>query len=280
MPTTLINVRGWIEKSDIDYTTYFIKAWIPFNAWYDLEYYNQPALNSDRAKINEIKRNPNTVRNGINTYLENNDQDCVEFRNRLSALHHALQQTQLDGNDGRISFHQIVKEKNAVNQIIETSNNIRYFLKRTDGDGHGNVTQMQVTISDRHNNAICNYQHTAYNLEHLQANQNFQNLSQARRDNARIRFERLHPITVIDSIRDVNERQDAPLNYYECDLYTFKRDAADAHCPANIVCRAVIETLYQLRNQLFHGELVPNQAVQPIYQNAYFLLKLILEKVR
>lgn len=42
MPTTHENIVGWINKSDIDYTTYFIKAWIPFNAWYDLHYHNQP----------------------------------------------------------------------------------------------------------------------------------------------------------------------------------------------------------------------------------------------
>lgn len=212
--------------------------------------------------------------------MENNDQQDIEFRNHLAALHHALQQTQLDGNDGRISFHEIVKERNATHQINENFNGTRYFLQRTDGGQLGEVTQMQVIIKNQQGNAIFNYQHAAYDLIHFQANPNFQNLSNVRRENARLRFEKLHPINVINSIRDTNDRQDAPLNYYKCDLYNFKRDAADAHCPANIVCRAVIETLYQLRNQLFHGELIPNQAVQPIYQNAYFLLKMILEKVR
>jgi hypothetical protein len=237
-------------------------------------------LDSDRAKINAIKTQPNPARNGINSYLENDDQQCIEFRNHLSALHHALQQTQLDGNDGRISFHQIVKERNPTNQINENYNGSRYFLQRTDGNRLGDVTQMQVIISDRHNNAVFNYQHTTYELEHLQANQHFLNLSQARRENARIRFQNLHPINIIDSIQDANNLQNAPRNYYECDSYNFKRDANDAHCPGNIVCRAVIETLYQLRNQLFHGELVPNQGCQPIYRNAYFLLKMILERVR
>jgi len=280
MPTTHENIVGWINKSGIDYTTYFIKAWIPFNAWYDLHFHNQPNMDSDRAKINAIKNTSNPARNGINSYLENNDQQSIEFKNHLSALHHALQQNQLDCNDGRISFHEIVKQRKAENQINETFSGTRYFLERTDGRRLGEVTEMKVILTSGSGGAILNYQHTEYDLEHLQADRNYQNLTQTRRENTRIRFQRLEPIEVIDSIRDISDLQKGPLNYYECDAYNFKRDPNETSCCGHIICKAVIETLYQLRNQLFHGELIPNQAAQPIYQNAYFLLKMILEKIK
>lgn len=280
MPTSHENIVRWIDQSNIDYTTYFIKAWIPFNAWYDLHYHNQPNMDSDRAKINAIKNLANPARNGINDYLETDDQLSNEFKSYLAALHHALRHHQLDGNDGRISFHEVVKEKNATNVINETFDRTRYFLQRTDGGRLGDVTQMQVIISNQQGNAIFNYQHNGYDLAHLQANQNLQGLSDARRENLRLRFQKLHPIIIIDSTQSINDAQENPKNYYKCDSYHFKRDAADAHCQSHIVCRAIIETLYQLRNQLFHGELIPSKAALPVYQNAYFLLKMILEKIR
>ena len=52
MPASTENITRWIEQSEIDYFTHFIKAWIPFNAWYNLRYSN---LGSDREKINSIK---------------------------------------------------------------------------------------------------------------------------------------------------------------------------------------------------------------------------------
>jgi len=279
MPTTHENIVGWINKSDIDYTTYFIKAWIPFNAWYDLHYHNQPDKDSDRAKINSIKSDPNPARNGINSYLENEGQQSDEFRNYLAGLHHALQQTQLDGNDGRISFHEIVKEKNAMCEIAnEKIQGTSYYLKRDDGRFLGEVTRLQINLKNKNNQGIFTYQHTAYDLANLQENRNYKLLTDPRRENVRLFFEKLEPVVIIDALE--NNQQESPKNYYQCDSYHFKRDVNNPNCFGHIVCRALIETLYQLRNQLFHGELIPNQAVQPIYRNAYFLLKMILEKVR
>ena len=35
MPTNnTANIKQWLEKSEVDYFTQFVKAWIPFNAWY------------------------------------------------------------------------------------------------------------------------------------------------------------------------------------------------------------------------------------------------------
>lgn len=280
MPTTRENLLGWIEKSNIDYTTYFIKAWIPFNAWYDLHYSGEPDKDSDRAKINALKNTSNPARNGINSYLENSDQSSVDFKNHLSALHDALQQYELNGDDGRISFHQIVKQQNPTNTINDTYNRTRYFLERTDGRRLGEVTEMKVILSNGAGATIFNYSHHNYDLENLEGFRKYQNLTEQRREMTRVYFQRLEPIEIIDSIQDVNDLQENPLNYYECDLYKFKRDPNDTSCQGHIICKAVIETLYQLRNQLFHGELIPNQSAQPIYQNAYFLLKMILEKVR
>jgi hypothetical protein len=278
MPASTENIKRWIEQSNIDYTTYFIKAWIPFNAWYNFHF---SSLDTDRAKINAAKGQSNPARNGINSYLENEGQPSDEFRNFLSALHFALQQTQLDGTDGRISFNEIVKERNPANLINnESLQGTKYFLKREDGTRLGQVTSMQVHLKDRNNNTFCSYNHTEYDLEHFQTSPAFEALSERRKENARYCFQRLHPIVVIDSIQDATKIEESPRNYYQCDSHYFVRDTGNPNCFGHVVCRALIETLYQLRNQLFHGELLPNESIQPIYKNAYFLLKMILEKTK
>ncbi len=278
MPVSTENIRRWIEKSDIDYVTYFIKAWIPFNAWYNSHY---EALDSDRAKINATKNQSNLVRNGINSYLEIGGQPSELFKTYLSDLHHSLQENQLDSKEGRISFHEIVKEKNQTNLVDnESTQGTRYYLRREDGNRLGEVTQMLVHVKNNNNQNVFSYQHTTYDLAHLQANANLQGLSDARRENTRICFERIKPIITIDALRNPLDEQQAPRNYYECDSYKFVRDVSNPNCYGQVICKGVIETLYQLRNILFHGELLPTEAIQPIYKNAYFLLKMILEKVK
>lgn len=274
------NLRRWIEHSNIDYVTYFIKAWIPFNAWYTSHF---PALDGERAKINATKNNANPVRNGINAYLENDGQDGESFRSYLSALHFALQNHILNNETGVISFHEIIKEKNPKNLIDnETINSIQYYIKRDDANRLGDVNQVQIFLKDRYKKTFFSYTHTAYDFEHVKlsatSNANFSILSNKQQENLRIFYQELEPIIITNLIQSTP--QESPKNYYKCDSYNFKRDTVDAYCRGSFVCKALIETLYQLRNILFHGELNPLDGIQPIYNNAYFLLKMILEKVK
>jgi hypothetical protein len=277
MPVSTENIRRWIEQSDIDYITYFIKAWIPFNAWYSSRY--EP-LDGERPKINAIKNTQDDpVRRGINTYLEGDGQVSQEFRSYLAALHHALEQAGIDSREGRVSFREIIKEKNSTNLVDnETKRQITYFLRRVDGTRLGEITQMEVFLKDRAGSTFFNYRHTEYDWGHLQNMPTFTGLSPVQQENTRLYFESLHPIIITDAIE--TNLQEAPRNYYRCDSYIFKRDTNDNFCNGRIVVKGLIEVLYQLRNILFHGELTPNETVQPVYKNAYFLLKMLLEKVR
>ncbi len=276
MPVSTENIRRWIEQSDIDYITQYIKAWIPFNAWYNAEY---SALNSDREKINAIKNNGNSIRNKINTLLEQNGQESLEFKSVLAALHSELQDKQIDCSIGRIWFNDIVRSRNPENLIDnEELRTIQYYLSRTDAGRLGEVTRMQIFLKDRNNNTFFNYDHTEYDLLHLEGFQAYQGLSGAQRENVRLYFTRLKPIIITNAIETNLER--APLNFYKCDSYNFKRDHTDAHCQSHIVCKGLIEILYQLRNVLFHGELIPNEQNQNVYRNAYFCLKYLLTSLK
>lgn len=277
MSTSTDNIRRWIEQSDIDYITHFIKAWIPFNAWYNA---NHPSLNTDREKISKIKGEANAFRNAINSFMEAESQQGLEFKNYLAFLHYRLQNCQLDNRDGRISFNSILKEKNLVNLIDnEEFGANKYFLKRTDGSRLGEVSQIQVLVKKKSDGSVIfNYSHNDYDLAHLELNQKYMNLSRTRREQTRFFFNQLKPIIVTDLIQ--YNLLYSPNNFYQCDSYSFIRDTSATSCYSISVCKALIETLYQLRNMLFHGELVPNLATQEVYKEAYSLLKMILDKIK
>ncbi|WGH76672.1 hypothetical protein P8625_05810 [Tenacibaculum tangerinum] len=90
-------------------------------------------------------------------------------------------------------------------------------------------------------------------------------------------FQELKPIQV-ETLLETNKNE-TPINYYQCDSYVLRRDTTNS-CYAIYVVKALIEILYQLRNVLFHGELVPNKGAQNVYKEAYLILKMILDKIR
>lgn len=270
------NINRWIEQSDIDYIGHYIKAWIPFNAWYNNTF---QTLNTDREKINEIKKNPNTVRNAINSLMEGDSALSMEFKSHLASLIFHTGELNIQGRDGIINFENIIKVKNLTNQKNEDFGLNNYFVKRTDGSSIGQVTQIQINVKRKANNSsVFSYSHTEYDLEHLQNFPAYQSLSDQVKTQIRIYYQELIPFSTESIIE--NNLKNTPLNYYQCDNFNLRRDTSNTTCYAHLIVKALIEILYQLRNVVFHGELVPNRDAQKVYAAAFHVLKIILEKIK
>src|SRR4051812_22494415 len=99
------NVKQWLEKSDVDYFTHFVKAWIPFNAWYRNTY---DTLRTERDILDEVKRDGNRIRSRTMARLEGNDPDSEELRNHIAALHRRLSADPLEGRTGRVTFERVL----------------------------------------------------------------------------------------------------------------------------------------------------------------------------
>ena len=275
-PVSQENINRWIEQADIDYIGHYIKSWIPFNAWYNNTF---QALTSDRAKINIIKSDPNTVRNSINALMEGSSATAMEFKSYLASLIFHTAELNIQGRDGVINFDNIIKIKNPSTQKNIDFNRNNYFIKRTDGNGIGIVTQMQINVKKISNNiGVFSYSHSEYSLEHLQSFPAYQRLSSQLQTQIRLYFQDLKPFST-ESIIEM-QLSESPINYYKCDNFNLRRDTGYSSCCAHLIVKALIEILYQLRNVVFHGELVPNREAQKVYSSAYHLLKIILEKLR
>ncbi|MBC7848159.1 MAG: hypothetical protein H7Y31_00415 [Chitinophagaceae bacterium] len=53
-------------------------------------------------------------------------------------------------------------------------------------------------------------------------------------------------------------------NAHFADSSLIKAYRRDSYCRGSYVCKSLVEVLYQLRNILFHGELIPVEGIQPI----------------
>lgn len=84
---TISHIGNWIDRAEPDFYMMFIKAWIPFNAWYMTNFYDEPSgIVTDRAIINHIKSNDNTFVRRIKSLLRGNDSVSLEFKHALGKL--------------------------------------------------------------------------------------------------------------------------------------------------------------------------------------------------
>ena len=85
------HIKNWIDKSDPDYYIMFIKAWIPYNAWYMHNFYNEDERRiNDKSIIRYIQNNPNKYKDKIISLINGNDDDSKQFKQRITLLHYQL----------------------------------------------------------------------------------------------------------------------------------------------------------------------------------------------
>ena len=272
MPNNITeNTRRFIENADIDYFTYFtyfIKAWIPFNAWYKNKWQD---LHSDRDAINSIKDNVNETRSTIVNYLDNNSDGAKTFRSYLSSLHFQLLENDIRNKEVRISFENVQVGRNRNNQIDHEHKNIRYQLARArNGSININVTKLRTGDS-----ACEEISQDIFNIEDLRDHREYRQLTQYQQSKLMTLYREIIPYESINLIEPDprNDREDRPLNYSKVGSFAFVESKEK-------IAQGLIEVMYSLRCVLFHGELNPNEANNEVYKNLYHILFMILQKLR
>lgn len=253
----------WKALADIDYFGAFVKAYIPFNAWMNISY---AMLKTDREKINEIKRNSNTFRNKICALLNANNQDGSQFRSMLGELHDLLENNQIYNQDKRISFTNVTIGKNPTNIYEDTWNGIGYRVQYVNGSS----TETNSLIKNRKGNAIFHLTQNDYNLDELKIHPDFTKQKTDYQNHLINCYKNVEPyiqknFTTGFDITDLN-------TYYECGNYKFIKESEN-------IAKGLIEILYNLRNSLFHGELVPNKEANQVYGAAYRIMYMLIQSL-
>jgi hypothetical protein len=274
------NSEKWKNLASIDYFTHFIKAWIPFNAWYK-KYY--PTLETDRKAIDEIKARPNSFRNKLVSLLESQDNVGVAFKSRIAELHQDLESKYIFHRDERITFEKIKIEDNPKTENSFSRNACKYEVKR----GMPNRRrEIDIFIYDKHDRVKFSYTQTdGFNLGDLITNSNFLKLPEPQQINLKVCYEDINPSKPInlliqdpDLLKEIKdekekskkERNSKPTKYIEMGNFFFVNNS-------DHLCKGIIEILYKLRNVLFHGEIVPDSETNKIYESAYQILYTLIQ---
>src|SRR5690349_14202967 len=84
------HAADWMNRAEIDYIGPFVKSWAAFNAWFR----HASAQQQERAMLDWVKMQPNSVRRGVLALLrnENNTAEAQALKLAISDL-----QIRLDG---------------------------------------------------------------------------------------------------------------------------------------------------------------------------------------
>jgi len=258
------NADRWLAIAEADYLTLYVKAWIPFNAWYRNSY---PTIKTDRETINTIKSNSNLFRDKLHSLLRGRDNVSFEFKQKIAQLYHTLEATYIPNADNRISFEQIVIEMNP--DLIKVNQHRGWNFK----------------VELIYNNAAL----TSYNINILVTAKN----GTTKYSHSQNKYDLTNLTNHIDTVSVLNNHQKDILKQTylfinpkkTTNLITNSKDglvAGDIKLVNDVdkISKGVIEILYKLRCILFHGELNPSKENQKAYEPAFYILKTLVTSLK
>ena len=254
----------WKALADIDYFGAFVKAYIPFNAWMNISY---PSLDSDRAKINEIKKNSNTFRDKICALLNADNQEGSQFRSLFGELHDLLENHYINNQDKRISFTNVTIGKNTINVSEDSWRGIGFRVQYGNGTGINNTHSL---VKRRDGTAVFNLIQPNYDIDDLKAKPDFATLSPKYQNHLLYCYKNVEPYIQKNFTTGFNAADQN--TYFECGNYKFVRESEN-------LAKGLIEIIYNLRNSLFHGELVPNKEANQVYGAAYRIMYMLIQSL-
>lgn len=243
----------WMNRAEIDYIGPFVKAWAAFNAWYR----HTSGLLQERAMLDFVKTQPNSVRRGIIPLLrnDNNTADALRLKQaicdlqlRLDSIHFEV--TRKNVNE-QISLRTVcIQPRNFNREVIERNNHEFKALKIQGGD-------IQITITSSRTNQV-KFQHTQsqYDPNSVYALPAFvENLTIAQRTTLRQFYDGCNPRPICDLVQGGGPALSVA--------------AMDFQCTPDQLLAGLIETIYMMRNALLHGEVEPDEQILACYEPAY-----------
>lgn len=249
--------NDWYELSKIDYYTQFIKAWLAFNAWMK---YSYPDKN-ERQILVEIK-NYSRIKNKIIALIEqnNNNEEAIRFKSLISNLHEGLINNNLQNRGQYIDFRRIILEENIETVRDFTYSNLKYKVEKINNRYYLDIFKLDGTSK-------FHYEQNRFDINELKQQPNYIALSATSQEKL------IETYSWINPYREENLIYSGQgTNYINIAGIHFVNDTEK-------IAKALIEIVYGLRCLLFHGELVPREEYNKIYESAYYILRIFLEAV-
>ncbi|HKB97197.1 MAG TPA: hypothetical protein VKD23_00285 [Terriglobales bacterium] len=265
MPNIFIENRdAWLRMSDIDYLGQFVKSWLAFNAWYRSAY-NE---NQDKKIIHEMKWQGNPVLSKLRPMLEATSEEAEQFRAEIGLLHNRLEGYEIHSGKGtekvRITLRSVFLRDNPPATKAAKSYGYSFQVQR------GANRQMTIEVKGKTGTVVLQHTQTAFNLAELQGLSQYRKLTSNLQAFLRQLYEEAAPVWICDLT--THEDLDPNAREIKCGAYAFQ-------CGKEALFAGVIETVYQMRCTLFHGELIPTKDAVSCYEPAFRIVRRFLECV-
>jgi hypothetical protein len=259
---TVGNVRQWLDQSNIDFFTHFVKAWIPFNAWFRDSY---GATVTERDILEKVKSDGNRMRSRVMVQLTTTGAEGERLRNHIAGLHRNLSSDPLeDRQKRRIALERVCIGRNPASHAERVSYGSTYRVERQ----HGASPEVRCTVTSPTGAVSAALTIDGpWDVEALQIDSEFQKLSTRKQSILLACFRDVNPFLFRNLLADAGEH-----DVIMMDDYRFVND-----CSA--IFAGLVDVLYEMRNLLFHGELVPDPRANATYEPGYYLLRHFLRAV-
>lgn len=267
-----VYIKQWRERAQIDYFTMFIQAWIPYNAWYMNQFYDESAnRKSDSDIIYYVGHYDNTYRARIISLLRNTDADSVCFRNLIACLHRELLAHSLPSGDNPLTLDTICISPQ-FGDIAVNGSYLVYDIKCSYFRQSLSRGAKRIKIEAINHNTGA----TKHLIEQLEWDlRSFPSIPEY----VAISNETLKR-RILELYEQLNPKRPTPiilppiLNNGNVRAPKFSIAIGDdnpIYVTDNValVAEVIIHLLYELRCKLFHGEIKPLEAYQNIYRYAY-----------
>lgn len=281
---TNTHINNWIDRAELDYYTMFIKTWIPFNAWYMRDFYDDsitPPRTSDKSIIDFLNSNSNKYRDKIKSLLRGNDDVSKEFVRLIGKLHYELEAHSVPDYENRISFSTINLVKNNTKTFSKNSGSYTYFVEFKDQLPKTQKRWFCEVQRKSNNQTLHRVDLFEWSLDSLNNDPDFIALPENdMRIQIRDAFLMINPrkpiIIIVPPKRKANGTYTQPNNSILIDEKNHLYFSDDY----DLVSKVIVQLIYELRCKLFHGELDPTEANLGIYENAYNIQKILIKELR
>lgn len=280
---TISNIRQWLEASDPDYYMMFVKAFIPYNAWYMINFYSEDEKRTnDRAIMDfmkEAKPGENVYKDKIINLLKNKTSEALAFQNYVANLHFELKSHPIPNVEEAISLSQVCISNETSDEYEPVEIDDYTYSARNDTTLPKSSPRwiLEVINTNTKDTEKMVSIHKP-SLHELVRNCDFIGLpSDKMREGLKKALNLVMP----------NRAESVVLKEYEGDVTDAPDDSiiigdVKKVCLVNNrdkIARAIMQIIYELRCKLFHGEIAPTTDFKQVYEYAYYIQKMLIKNL-
>lgn len=270
-----ISLRNWLDRSQPDYCMMFIRAWIPFNAWFRDEFYDANARNGDRELIDRLKDRPNIIKNRIKTLLVSSDSDGLRFRNLLADLHKKLEAHTIIQNGRTISLHNTCIADNSTYSDIISFGSYDYKCTYNVRASRGTNRIRCEVLSRRTGRTKHLIEILEWSVADLRNAPEFMEMEEKHKEKILECFQRINPKKPEVILKQVSPNLDGTFNIPNPCIVISQKDGLFIVNNTDLVSKVIIQLLYNLRCAIFHGQVDPTSTHMEIYHPAFEILHML-----